>query len=943
LSDQKSEQNNQGTSTPQGNELRAFKRKYERLQREYDNLRGLYKQSNALRDYNEKEKEIQMRYNQMLRENSPDDMLLLDVDLNILLCTSSVVKKTGRDVIGESFVSVTEQLFGSEYTRKVEKAISEVFQNGTVQELEASITEKDDDANDEYEVYLTVRISPAYDDQGEITGIIIVAHDNTALNYRDNMLYTVNNIATTLLQSEKEQFIFNLHNCMGMLGKAVNVDRVYIWKNNIKDGKLYCTQVYEWSETADPQQGNELTVDIPYSENVPGWEEKLSRGDCINGLVRDMSAEERAQLEPQDIISILVVPVFLQDYFWGFVGFDDCHKERYFSKNEEAILRSGSLLIANTMLRNEMTVQLETALHKANDATQAKSNFLANMSHEIRTPLNAIIGMTAIGKSADAIDRKDYSFMKIDDASNHLLGVVNDILDMSKIEAGKFELSETEFDFEKMLQRVVNVINFRIDEKQQKFSVVLDHDIPKYVIGDDQRLAQVVTNLLGNAVKFTPEFGSVSLITKLLGEEKRSDDSIETGGSMGVCGIQIEITDTGIGISEDQQERLFSSFQQAESNTARKFGGTGLGLAISKNIVEMMDGEIWVESELGKGATFAFKIYLKYDEKNKQKRFGSDVNWENIRILTVDDDPSILAYMKDILKSFGTDTDTALNGEEAIDLVKKNGDYNVCFVDWKMPGMDGIELTKKIKTIDADADKTIVIMISAAEWNTVESEAKRAGVDKFLSKPLFPSVIEDIINEYLGEDEDLKEEDDTETDDFTGYRILLAEDIEINREIVLALLEPTGLIIDCAENGREAVRMYAESIDSTEKEHESYSMILMDLQMPEMDGYEATKQIRALDLPEAKTIPIIAMTANVFKEDIEHCLSVGMNGHIGKPIDFNEVIRQIKQYLAKNRTNDMWMGEERRFIPDRRKNSIKRVDKKERRVAYRRQSDIKNN
>jgi signal transduction histidine kinase/DNA-binding response OmpR family regulator len=530
-------------------------------------------------------------------------------------------------------------------------------------------------------------------------------------------------------------------------------------------------------------------------------------------------------------------------------------------------------------------ISIDRARKRSDTESKHKSVFLANMSHEIRTPMNAIIGMTSIGKAAADMERKDYCFTKIEDASNHLLGVINDILDMSKIEANRLELSPVEFNFERMLQRVVNVINFRVDEKKQKFMVHMDRVIPRTLIGDDQRLAQVITNLLSNAVKFTPEKGSITLDIRFIGEEN------------GFCTMQITVTDTGIGISPDQQTKLFQSFQQAEAGTTRKFGGTGLGLTISKNIVEMMGGRIWIESEMGKGAAFTFTIQLKRGTEKEQGLLAPGVNWKNIRVMTVDDDPDVLAYFKQIMREFNVACDTAERGEDALRLVEQKGNYHIYFVDWKMPGMDGIQLVGKLKS--QQASKSVVIMISSAEWTAVEREAKKAGVDKFLSKPLFPSAIAEVINECLGMDKEKIQESQTDIDGlFAEHHILLAEDVEINREIVLALLETTLLKIDCAENGAEAVRMFSQSPDK-------YEMIFMDLQMPEMDGYEATHSIREIEekLSSASTdntphrIPIIAMTANVFKEDVEKCLQAGMDGHVGKPLDFEEVVKKLRLYL----------------------------------------------
>jgi CheY-like chemotaxis protein len=435
----------------------------------------------------------------------------------------------------------------------------------------------------------------------------------------------------------------------------------------------------------------------------------------------------------------------------------------------------------------------------------------------------------------------------------------------------------------------VNVVNFRVDEKKQKLSISTGRDVPKNLIGDDQRLAQVIANLLGNAVKFTQENGSISL-----------DAGLEEDAN-GLCTIKISVSDTGIGISAEQQEKLFQSFQQAENSTARKYGGTGLGLAISKNIVEMMGGRIWVESEPGKGSTFTFTVKLKRGEDEKLKPGDKSVNRDNVRILAIDDDDVILEYIREVSRKLGVYCDIARGGEDALSLVEKSRDNHIYFLDVQMPGLDGIQLSRKLK--NRRSENSLVIMMTAGEWPLDAEEAKEAGIDKFLSKPLFPPTIEEVVNEYLGAAG--QEETDVHCLDgmYEGRRILLAEDVEINREIVLTLLEPSLLKIDCAENGAQAVNMFAEA-------QEKYDMILMDIQMPEMDGYEATQRIRAIEAERSsaehssagnsrRRIPIIAMTANVFREDIEKCLEAGMNSHIGKPLDFLEVIDKLRRYLPK--------------------------------------------
>jgi CheY-like chemotaxis protein len=388
---------------------------------------------------------------------------------------------------------------------------------------------------------------------------------------------------------------------------------------------------------------------------------------------------------------------------------------------------------------------------------------------------------------------------------------------------------------------------------------------------------------MSNAIKFTPQGGKIHLDVSHVGQDSESDVSY----------IRFSVADTGIGIPDDQMERLFTSFEQADNSIARRYGGTGLGLAISKRIIELMRGTMHVESAVGTGSTFSFIMPVRRGSGEGRHTLPKGIGWHNIRVLAVDDAEETQEYFRNTADVLGFHCDIAEDGLTALDLIEAaDTPYDIAFVDWKMPIMNGIELAERIKA--KYRGNAVVIMISAAEWTDIEARARDAGVDGFIPKPLFTSVLTDTINGCLSLEqlmEDTGKTGERIVHSFHGVRILLAEDIEINREIVGGLFEGTGAQIVAAENGAQALQRFQETPDA-------FDAIFMDIHMPEMDGYEATRRIRALEFPKARTIPIIAMTANVFKDDIDRCMAVGMNDHVGKPLDVDEVMAKLEKQLV---------------------------------------------
>ena len=529
---------------------------------------------------------------------------------------------------------------------------------------------------------------------------------------------------------------------------------------------------------------------------------------------------------------------------------------------------------------SERQVSLKNALEEANQANVAKTAFLSSMSHELRTPMNAIIGLGNIALRDSGLPERTREYLeKISSSANHLLSLINDILDVSRIESGHMALRNEKFSFRAMLEQINNMIGGQCQERGLSYDCTIHGQVDEYYIGDDTKLKQVFLNILGNAVKFTPRNGTVTFSVERVTQYE--EQSV----------LRFVIRDTGIGMDPEYLPRIFDAFSQENSANTTAYGGTGLGMVITKSIVEMMNGAISVESEKGAGSTFTVELTLKNCDQGTQ--YAGDFDPREVSVLVIDDDPVALEHARLVLGEVGITAETCQSGAEALQRIEirraRQESFDLILVDLRMPGQNGVEVARRIREF-YDAGDTAIIMLTAYSWDDVLDETREAGVDSFMSKPLFASSVLDELRRAIRNKSNSKPHSG-EIMDLSGKHILLAEDILINAEIMQEILGMRDMTVDHAENGRIAVEMFAESPTGR------YDAVLMDIRMPEMDGLEATRSIRALDHPDAKSVPIIALTANAFDEDVQRSLQAGMNAHLSKPVETEHLYETLAKLI----------------------------------------------
>jgi two-component system, sensor histidine kinase and response regulator len=733
-------------------------------------------------------------------------------------------------------------------------------------------------------------MKPSYEELSKrVQELELIARDRKqseqAIKKRLTYEQMVSDISTlAVMVEELNEF---MGRCLDIMASHLDVCRIFIDAYDYEKKTL--NTEFEWKAKGFPSAKT-------YFRNIPAryfqWVmDATGENRVVHVADTDRLPESAGKeiLQAGEIKSFLAVPLFMEDLYYGYIGFSECRRARVWEDEDINILTTISHIISRVFKSKQMEEELRTAKQQAEAGTLAKSEFLANMSHEIRTPMNGIIAATDLLLGQSFPERARHFLKIIHNCAHSLLGIINDILDFSKIEAGKLSLENAPFRLDDVLERVCEVFASSAAAKGIELVVDVNPDVPRALIGDALRLQQVFTNLVSNAVKFTDR-GQVVIRASF--EPPRSLEP-PNGAQNASIRITFSVKDTGVGIGSDARQRLFQSFSQLDGTHTRKYGGTGLGLYICKQLVELMDGVIWVDSVPGQGSTFSFTCRFLRQAVANEPVFTLPDTLRLQRVLLVDDCGESREVLEKVLGELGLEVTSVGSGEEALELLtsecREDARVSLVILDWLMPGMDGIEAVRVIRE-ERGLDLPI-IMISAFSEERIKRDAFRKGVNAFLAKPISSATLYHAILDAFGRqaagDSGLVQPPATELslykNQLQGARVLLVEDNLTNQEIVQAVLEDAGVMVAVAPNGKAAVSLI---------EAQGFDVVLMDVQMPEMDGYEATRAIRNLPLP-IRTVPIIAMTAHAMKGDEEKCLAAGMNGYVPKPITQDRLFRTL--------------------------------------------------